>query len=1207
MKPQAAGQRSRRARRLAGALAGASVLVLGEALFAPAGPAEEAIPPLFPKPGRGKLPQPHFGGKRADRTTKARRKAQRRLAERRLAKASLASQPGEPLATAEPLPGPPGMTGSRSRLIERAAGPPLLPVLDDAAQGAMPVAEPLPLPAFAADSPLPAISPGAADFPALSDIAVPAEGTADSVAATAAEAFSPTDPAPTPAPAPTIAAPTPAPVRLERAVAPVKAEPDLPRAVLAAQPKPAPAPADTTAGNPAGRRVLALAKLPRPDFGRPVSASPAPAPPSKPLPVPDFGKVAPSPAPAFAQSAKVPVAARAAATAVPAAAFAGQGLDRDGGVGGTGAIFSGDDELILQIETGDGTTSDTVIGYGTRAGTYLPLGALARFLEVGIAISDDGHYASGWVLDEKRTLVINLREGTLMLAGKPLPLARGDAAAFEGELYLKAERFAALFPLTLTVNPRAQTIAIKTLERFPYEQRFEREKAREKLSGRGGGAGAAKWPREKTPWVALSFPLADVEARVVSDNALGPRTETDLRLAGDLAFMTARVFASTSSVYGLTAARIEMGRQDPDARLLGPLRATAFAFGDVSTAALPLGLRGTSGRGGTLTNAALAQASVFDTLDFRGELPNGNEVELYRNNTLIGSTRTPVNGQYEFLQVPVDYGLNVFRLVFYGPQGQRREEVRRLSVGDGRLGKDELNYTVGVAQKDINLLNVRLPNFLPGPDFGKWRASAQVLYGLSTQLTASASGAWFETDAGNRALVSGGLRAGLGGLALKLDAGYETRATPATGSGEALEAGVGGKLLGFSFALTHAEYRGRFSDEVRAFTADSLRRASELTVAGTLDLGWLHRSLMLPLSGRFRRIAFADGHIQTDGSLASSLPAFGTILSSRLEYSSSALPGTNTFRGLTGSFDLATLGHSRTRYHASLDFGLLPSARLNAASFDIDHAIDDHTTIKAGIQRTFAGKQTTVGLSGYRQFRNFTLAFSSNYTVPSRAYDVQLRLGFSFGRNPLTGRLFTARPGLAGQGAIAIRAYEDSNGNRAYDQGEPVLPKVAFGNGVQTGETDANGIVFIGGLGDAAKTSIRLDTDTLPDIALAPVTNGIEVVPRAGRIHVSDFAIVALSEIEGIARFAGPGQGQRGVSGLVLLLRDAGTGKQVARVRSEADGFFYFEQVRPGSYRIDLDSGQAQSLHLLMLEAQTIHIGSKSAVQRREITISTAP
>ncbi len=61
----------------------------------------------------------------------------------------------------------------------------------------------------------------------------------------------------------------------------------------------------------------------------------------------------------------------------------------------------------------------------------------------------------------------------------------------------------------------------------------------------------------------------------------------------------------------------------------------------------------------------------------RGILPTGYEVELYRNDILVGSVRTAVNDQYEFLEVPVDYGVNVFRLVFYGPQGQRREEVRR--------------------------------------------------------------------------------------------------------------------------------------------------------------------------------------------------------------------------------------------------------------------------------------------------------------------------------------------------------------------------------------------------------------------------------------------------------------------------------------------------------------------------------------------------
>lgn len=1155
--PQRTG---RLAQALARSLAGASLLVLGHGAVVPPDPSDEEAPPPDPQKGDGSLPRPTFASPPITGVSRPKLAAPRRF--------DAAARARRLAAVLSPALAP-GMAGARSRLIEKPGPAPALP----------PVAPDSPLtPALLAAPPTgPAFAPERL-VPVASDAAAPA---ADPVAMAALASM------PSLGAAPAAGKPAPATPSL---TIPVRAEPDVPVASRAsAAPVPALSPAKEAPG--------LAGDIPRPAFGGPAVQSGA-------LPEPAFGPAPAVAKPAFATPRPEPRAGGLAgqgATGPPPAQLAGG----DGSLAGAGAAvtLSSDDELILQIETQAGETGDTLVGYGTRAGVYLPLGGLARFLEVGIAISDEGQYASGWVIDEKHTLVINLREGTMLLGGKPVPLARGDAVAFEGELYLRADRLPALFPLTLTVNQRAQTVAIRTLQPFPFEQRFEREKAREKLAGRGTGGEAPKWPREATPWAALSFPVTDVETRLVSDSALGPRAETDLRLAGDLAFMTARVFASTSSIYGLTAARVELGRQDPDARLLGPLRASAFSFGDVSTANLPMGLRGTAGRGATLTNGALSQVSVFDKVDFRGELPNGNEVELYRNNTLIASTRTPVNGRYEFLQVPVDFGLNVFRLVFYGPQGQRREEVRRISVGDGRLGKGEFTYTVGAAQKDINLLGVRQPNFLPGPDYGHWRASAQVQYGVSTQLTATASAAWFETGGGARTLLSGGLRAGLGGMAVKLDAGFET-AVRGGGAGQALELGLGGKLAGFSYALTHAEYRGHFSDEVRAFTADDLTRATEANVTGTVDLGWLHRNLTLPVSARFRRIAFADGHVQTDGSVASSLPVAGTILSSRLEYASSAIPGTNTFRGLTGSFDLATLGRSRTRYRATLDYGLLPRARINAASFEVDHAFDDDTRLRAGIGRTFVGSQTTFALSGLRQFRSFSLAFAGNYTVPSKIYDVQLRLGVSFGRNPLTGRLFTARPGLAGQGAIAIRAFEDADGNRRYGPGERLLPKVEFGNGVQNGTTGTDGTAFIGAIGDGVRTTIRLDTDTLPDIDLAPVTPAIEVVPRAGRIHVSDFAIVALSEIEGTARFAGPSGRERGVSGLVLLLHDVATGRQVARIRTESDGFFSFEAVRPGKYRIDLDPGQAQSLRLRKTSENEITIGARHSLVRQAVQVT---
>ena len=129
--------------------------------------------------------------------------------------------------------------------------------------------------------------------------------------------------------------------------------------------------------------------------------------------------------------------------------------------------------------------------------------------------------------------------------------------------------------------------------------------------------------------------------------------------------------------------------------------------------------------------------------------------------------------------------------MFFGPQGQRREEVRQISVGDGRLSKGELVYTFGAAQKDTNVLGVRGPNFSPSLDFGAWRSSALVEYGISRDVTASLGGAWYESRFG--AALDGHRRPAhrpFGGTALKLDLGYQSS------GGKAVQVGLGGKLLG---------------------------------------------------------------------------------------------------------------------------------------------------------------------------------------------------------------------------------------------------------------------------------------------------------------------------------------------------------------------------------------------------------------------------
>jgi len=920
------------------------------------------------------------------------------------------------------------------------------------------------------------------------------------------------------------------------------------------------------------------------------------------MPEPAFGL--PPPKPVIAASAGT-LAVAAPGARAPGAALAPAPVSSGGGVvsgapaSGPAPVLTDDDELILQIETGQGELSDTITGYGLRSGVYLPLGALTRFLDLPIAISDEGNYASGWFLDEKRTLVLNLRAGTLMVAGKPVALGRADAVAYQGELYLRAERFAALFPLDLKVDLRSQTVAVKTHEPFPFEERQIRDALRERLGSRAARTPAEGFAREETPWRAATFPLSEAELRAIADDQQGTRMEGDFRFAGDLAFMTARVFASASSRDGLTAARLELGRRDPDGDLLGPLRATEFQLGDVSTAALPLGLRGVSGRGAFITNTPLEQASIFDSIDLRGDLATGYEVELYRNNTLVGSTARAVNGQYQFLQVPVDFGLNVFRLVFYGPQGQRREVVRRISVGDGRLTPGQFIYSAGVAQRDINLLGVRGPRFSPGQDYGAWRGSAQIGYGISRALTASLGAGFYQTGTlgswRNRWLVTGGLRTGLGSTALRLDLAIQD------GGGKSAEIGVGGKLFGVAYALNHAEYSGGAIDEVRAFTADPLRRATELNLNATLQFGAAGALRALPLTARLRRIEFADGRLQTDAALRASLPLSGLILSNTLEYagqSSRSSPATNR---LTGSFDLATLAGSRTRFRASFDYGIVPGPKLIAATFAADRSFGPRTELRAAVSHTLADHETTLGLSAIRRLNAASLAFDGSYSVPSGHYSFTMRLGFSFGRNPLTGRMFLARPGLAAGGAAALRAFADDNGNGRFDPGEAPVPDVTFLSGTEETKTDAAGRALIAGLGDGTRASVRVDADSLPDITLAAARPGIELVPRPGRIHVSDFAIVSLSDVEGTAYFRAS-TGDRAVSRLRLrMLRPDGT--IAASARTESDGFFLFERLPAGDYRLELDPDQAATLKIRIDAPIALKVSGKSRVLRQPVYV----
>ncbi|MCA0902921.1 SdrD B-like domain-containing protein [Qipengyuania aquimaris] len=868
-----------------------------------------------------------------------------------------------------------------------------------------------------------------------------------------------------------------------------------------------------------------------------------------------------------------------------------------GNLGDDGPLISYQDELILEVRVNNAKESDTIIGYGTRSGLYLPLGSIARILDLAITVTDEGRYAHGWILSEDRTLTIDLREGTIVAGDKIIETEGLLAADFDGEMFLRLDQFERLFPLEVEPDLRTQTVHITTLERFPFEERSAREARRARLEARQDNPQAKAFERVDLAYEPISFPTADIELRAVSDRTFGTRAEADVFLAGDLAFLTAESYLSGDTVNGLTASLFKVGRMDPDADLLGPLEATSFSVGDINSTTMPLGLRSVAGRGFTVTNAPSDVGSVFDQIDLRGILPAGYEVELYRNDILIGSTSEASNGQYEFLQVPVDFGLNVFRLVFFGPQGQRSEKVERITVGDGRLAKGKLVYSLDAAQRDRNLFGVKPPNFFEPRDYGAWRTSGQLSYGLTSDITTILGGAWFERDGEDRWLGTAGIRTGFGGVAVRADAGI------ADGGAFAVSGGLGGRFGRSAITVNHTEYSGEFPDETVALGTEFLRRATEVDFNTTIGLGGEKANLSIPVSARFRTYETVDGRNTLAAGVRASTRAAGLLVSNSMEYSRISGAGLETNNQLFGSFDLATLGRSKTRGRLSLGYSVLPDADLISTSVQVDHALDERTSLRGQAGYVFEEAKPFFGASGIRDFDEFTLALDANYSFLDKSYFVGLRLGFSLGRDPLRGGLFLAKPGMASSGGATLRAFRDRDGDGIYGPVDETIEGIDFVAYNQTGTSDAEGVARLVGLGTGQRVGIQVDSSTLPDINLAPAMKGIDVVPRSGRLHAIDYPIVTLSEIEGTARFVDGGTG-KGVSGVRLRLLDT-EGNVVNYAKTELDGYYFFERVKPGEYQLQIDPGQVERLRLCPIDGDTISVSYDGDVIQRDLAIRT--
>ena len=358
--------------------------------------------------------------------------------------------------------------------------------------------------------------------------------------------------------------------------------------------------------------------------------------------------------------------------------------------------------LLFDLRLGQTMLVEGLPAYQVVGGILAPLGEICRALDFAIQVDVTAGTADGFFISENRRFSLDTVGRRVTVEGKDLRFDPARIEVHQDDIYVDTQLLSEWFPMDLTAQFSTLLLTIRPREPLPVQKRQERERRAFKELASLGYQGP-QYPLVSNPYRFLDYPFIDqtLRANVARvDGSSNNSLQYSTFATGDLLYHEAS-FYLFGDQHGVTDARGSLARRDPGAGLLGPLRAREYAAGDVLDPGLEAVSLPRSGPGLLLSNFPLQRQTQADRHTFRGDLPQGWEVELYRNGALLGFQQFRPDGRYEFDNVELVFGLNVFRLVFYGPQGQRREESSRVNLAESLTPAGQLYYRlVGNDPKD---------------------------------------------------------------------------------------------------------------------------------------------------------------------------------------------------------------------------------------------------------------------------------------------------------------------------------------------------------------------------------------------------------------------------------------------------------------------------------------------------------------------------
>lgn len=833
--------------------------------------------------------------------------------------------------------------------------------------------------------------------------------------------------------------------------------------------------------------------------------------------------------------------------------------------------------LLLQIALGNLRISDTVLGIKQGRDVMLSLRDFASVARFAIDVRPEEGIAEGWYIRENQIFRLDKAAGSVAAAERRYDIAPDDILVQDDDIFVRGQALAEWLEFSLKISLSDQMAKIDSDQPWPVEEQLARK-------GRHKPARKTKpeLPRAELAYEAVSVPYADLNVRQsytrAGDEGKGDSsTSYIVNGAGDFLGHTTRVVATGTDEEKLASARVTLSKESDRPELLGPLKARKYEFGDISPSRVPLAGAALPGLGVRVTSAQ-GNSTSGATTQIIGEGTPGWDVEIERAGLIVGGQTVGNDGRYVFDDVPLTAGENLFTITFYGPQGEIREEFRRIVSSPSLTGGDTGVYDVSVTAADTEIWS---RDEQDTSDQNNPQFSGLYEFQVTPEMTAAAGARSVTQDDERKNYIYAGTARSFGGLLTNLNGSYDLDGAVAADA--ALRFRLFGQSLGGTFTYTGEDYgmvNGAHAPARYGFASSA---GGELYANNDFQLYYDGRS----------EYNFADDGSKDFGSVASLTASYRDLsLGQSIQSTRNEDADGNDTKAVTGSTTLrgSVMG---TRVRAATNYQIKPEFETRNYTIDLTRRVVNDVRGNFRVTHEPSERFTEARASLNWNEGRFSLS-------PTVTYDTDNNLGAYLSVNvaaaydPATGKGALSGRNLSGSGGFSAFVYLDKDGDKVFSEGVDEPVENAPLRAVQLNQvtlTDAQGKGFLYSLIAGRATDVVVDEDALPDPFWVSAFEGVSILPRPGYTAHAEFPLHISGEIDGTLRVISPGGGgAQPLRGVMLALYD-NEGKRVREAVSAMDGFYLFDRVPPGKYLLTVDDADAKRYKFARSAPQVIEIG----------------